>query len=193
MPSVVDICNIALSHIGAKPDVSSISPPEGSVSADYCATFWPMARDMALEDGAWGFATRYRNLSQSVDVVPGWSYKYVLPVDCIKVIALLQSEGVEPQDYKIINDGGIRYVVSNTDSARIEYVTREDNTNVYSPSFVDAVSWLLASYLAMPITRDIKLKEAALNAYNQSVHGAMVSDANQSHKPEEEVVWLEDR
>jgi hypothetical protein len=49
MSSVIDICNLALSHIGQAADVSSIDPPENSIEAEYCARFYPMARDTLLE------------------------------------------------------------------------------------------------------------------------------------------------
>ena len=193
MASVVDICNTALSHLGNKPNIASIEPPEGSAEADYCARFWPIARDMALSQGLWGFATKYQSLNQSVDVVPGWTYKYSLPNDCLTVKSVLPSEGVEPQDYKLINDKGQRYIVTNTASARIECVFRETNPMVYSPEFVNAVSYLLASYLAMAVTGEPKIKEAMFNTYNQMIHFAKITDANQGQKQEAPVEWLENR
>ena len=39
MASDVDICNMALSHLGARAQISAIVPPDGSVEAGYCARF----------------------------------------------------------------------------------------------------------------------------------------------------------
>jgi len=58
MASIVDICNLALSHLGDSATVSSIDPPEGSAQADLCARFFPIALASLLEAHSWGFATR---------------------------------------------------------------------------------------------------------------------------------------
>ena len=45
MASAVDICNLALSHLGDTATVASLDPPEGSAQAEHCARFYPVARD----------------------------------------------------------------------------------------------------------------------------------------------------
>ena len=57
MASEVDICNLALSHLGDTATIASLDPPEGSAQAEHCARFYPIARDSLLEMHAWGFAT----------------------------------------------------------------------------------------------------------------------------------------
>ena len=42
MFSVVEICNLALSHLGDRATVVSIDPPEGSAQAEHCKTYWPL-------------------------------------------------------------------------------------------------------------------------------------------------------
>ena len=49
MASEVDICNLALGHLGDNATVASLNPPEGSVQAQHCARFYPIARDALLE------------------------------------------------------------------------------------------------------------------------------------------------
>jgi hypothetical protein len=61
--SEVDICNLALGHIGDSATVSSINPPEGSAQAEHCSRFYPIARDSLLEMHNWGFATKRTNLA----------------------------------------------------------------------------------------------------------------------------------
>ena len=48
MPSEVDICNLALGHLGDSATVATIDPPEGSAQAEHCARFYPIARDARL-------------------------------------------------------------------------------------------------------------------------------------------------
>lgn len=91
MPSDVDICNLALSHIGDDATVSSINPPEGSAQAEHCARFYPIARDGLLEMHDWGFTTkRIAPAALTLDsVVTQWQHAYVLPSTAIKVISVL--------------------------------------------------------------------------------------------------------
>ena len=64
MASEVDICNLALSHLGDNATVASIDPPEGSAQAEHCSRFYPIARDTLLEMHNWNFSTRRAVLAQ---------------------------------------------------------------------------------------------------------------------------------
>jgi hypothetical protein len=46
---------------------------------------------------------------------------------------------------------------------------------------VSALSWLLASYLAGPITKDMKIKEAAYKMHAYELAEAKAADANSRH------------
>ena len=63
MASEVEICNLALSHLGDTATVASSDPPEGSAQAEHCARFYPIARDALLEMQNWKFATRRATLA----------------------------------------------------------------------------------------------------------------------------------
>ena len=45
MATEVDICNLALAHLGDDATIASIKPPEGSAQAEKSARFYPIARD----------------------------------------------------------------------------------------------------------------------------------------------------
>ena len=45
MATEVDICNIALAHLGDDATIASLSPPEGSAQAEKAARFYPIARN----------------------------------------------------------------------------------------------------------------------------------------------------
>ena len=66
MASDVEICNLALSHLGDTATVASIDPPEGSAQAEHCARFYPIARDALLEKHDWSWATRRSRDRKSV-------------------------------------------------------------------------------------------------------------------------------
>jgi hypothetical protein len=72
--SEVDICNLALAHIGDGANVRSITPPDETVQAEKCAIFYPIARDIALESHGWSFAVQRAELNQLVtNPVDSWS------------------------------------------------------------------------------------------------------------------------
>jgi hypothetical protein len=188
MASAVDICNLALSHIGDTADVSSISPPEGSAQADHCAKFYPIARDSLLSMHCWSFATKRALLVQVENPYSQWNYAYSLPSDLMSIISILPSDatsdysmafspadnilwninsspgnavtGYTPQAYALeIDSVGNDVLYTNQADAMIKYTKYTTDTSKFSPNFTVALSHLLASYLAGPVIKgDVGIK-----------------------------------
>ena len=98
MASEVDIANLMLSHLGDDATVSNLSPPEGSVQAEHCATFYPIARDSLLEMHDWNFATSRVALTPvTLPSNAGFLFAYAMPADTIRVIAVLPPDS--PDNY----------------------------------------------------------------------------------------------
>lgn len=98
MASEVSLCNLALSHLGDVADVQSISPPDGSAQADWCAQFYPIARDVLIETHDWGLTTkRAQTLALLSVTCPEWKYGYAPPADMLDVISILDPNS--PSDY----------------------------------------------------------------------------------------------
>lgn len=194
MASVVSICNLALSHLGDRATVSSIDPPEGSAQADHCAQFWPIARDEALAEFDWGFASRSATtaaIDESAMDDERWGYAYSRPADFLVARELTYADGalvmLEPgspyfEDGTL--DDGTPVLFTNTDTAALRYTRRVADPSRFPPKFVTALSYLLASYLAGPI---IKGKAGAQTAqvmranWDKLVREAITQDANQRH------------
>ena len=186
MASEVDISNLALSRIGDEATVSSINPAEGSAQAEHCARFYPMARDSLLESHGWRFATRRAVLAGLSIPTWAWSYAYALPSGLIRVLAVLPPEApseADTQRYETEADSaGNPVIYTDQPSATLRYIARVTDTTKFSPLFVDALAWLLASYLAGPILKGdagVKMAAACLEAYRTVFSAAKVSDANQ--------------
>lgn len=194
MASVVDICNLALSHLGDSATVSSIDPPEGSAQAEHCARFYPTARDVVLEAHDWTFATRRVALAQSGTPPSAWAYAYALPASCIRVLAVLDPAATSDQDTQdFVEEGG--YLYTNQADAVVKYTTRVTDTTKFSPSFTEALAWLLASYLTGPVLKGDKTsKEWALRMYNISLASARTFNANVSQVAlKQSVPWMAKR
>lgn len=165
MASVVQICNMALSHIGSEARVASISPPDGSVEAGYCSTFYDQARTEMLEPGNWNFSLARVALAQVTNASTQWAYAYALPSDCMRarrvlrpgqVITVFTQDEVEysPDDNNSASfevEGEVLY--TNEPDAVLVYARDVTDTNKFTPSFATALSYLLASYLAGPVIK----------------------------------------
>lgn len=182
MASVVDLSNLALAHLGDAATVSSISPSDGSAQADHCARFYPVARDLLLEMADWNFARRRVALAETVNTPPDhWAYEYAYPNSCVRILAVLDEGGDENAPRKFMqgsDSAGNRVIWTNEASATCLYTHLVTDTTKFSPMFAGALTWLLASYLAGPITKDMKVKESMLKIFNSEFSKAAASSAN---------------
>ncbi|MGE8659113.1 MAG: hypothetical protein ACN6O8_20405 [Achromobacter sp.] len=179
MASDVDICNLALAHIGDDATVSSIDPPEGSAQAEHCSRFYPIARDAVLEAHDWNFASTRAVLAQVASQWSSWAFCYELPTECLRAIAVLPPDATDdysaslrdaseigypgarlvggaarymPQEFCVETDANNRPLLyTNQAQAVLRYTRRMRDTTKFSPLMVDALSRLLASYLAGPV------------------------------------------
>jgi len=209
MASAIDICNLALSHLGEIPNVSSIDPPEGSAHAEKCERFYPIARDAALEMRNWSFAMHRAVLAQLPNDRADWAFRYALPADCIRPVgvsavgmsrSLVPSAiyndqpvwGGKPSTQDFIVEGDV--IFTSVPDAELLYLRRTTDTTKFPPLFVNAVAWLLASYLAGAITRDMDIKQWCYNMFQQELGLSAQSVANASqttnnHTP----AWISSR
>lgn len=187
MASVVDISNLALAHLGDAATVSSISPSDGSAQADHCVRFYPIARDVLLEAHDWNFARRRVLLTETANTPPAsWAYEYALPANVVRVLKVLGEDEDEntPKVYLQGTDAnGAKVIWCNEPSARVLYTHAVTDTTKFSGLFVNALSYLLASYLAGPITKDMKQKEGMYKLFRNELGLAGVTDRSANNNP----------
>ena len=216
MASEVDICNLALSHLGDSATVSSLDPPEGSVQSEHCARFYPIARDSLLEMHPWGFATKRVQLAQLGTGWPEWDYSYAQPSDALNIIAVLPPDATDdysqglsnvpmaaggsyvPKAFSCeIDSNGADVIYTDQENAVLRYTALVSDTTKFSPLFVMTLSWHLASMLAGPILKgDAGAAEAKRCAsMMQAFLGqATESDAGQRRiNPQHSVTWMNGR
>lgn len=158
MASEVEVCNLALSHLGDRATVASIDPPEGSAQAEHCARYYPIARDSLLEMARPGFATRRAALAALVDVPDAWQFAYTRPADALAIVAVVAPEQTDdfgdPSPFVCeLDANGDGVIYTNVEQAQVRYIARVEDTSRFSPLFVIALSWHLASMLAGPILK----------------------------------------
>lgn len=219
MASEVDICNLALGHLGDNATVASLDPPEGSAQAEHCARFYPIARDSLLELHAWNFATKRAQLAELVNPWAQWQHAYAKPADCLQILAVIPPEVLSdytavvgftparvpmlggeyiPQQFVVeVNADGADVILTNQEDAVLRYTAQITDTTKFSPLFVMALTHHLASMLAGPVIKgDVgaaegKRQTALTQAY---LAKAAASDSNQRQvEPVHSVGWIQGR
>jgi len=210
MASEVEICNLALSHLGDTATVASLEPPEGSAQAEHCARFYPMARDALLEMHAWNFATRRVVPAELANNWTQWAHAYAKPADCLRVLGVMHrlatddftmSTGMPLQGvatevpYSLeVGDDLQDVLYTNQEEAAIRYVARVVDTAKFSPIFVLTLSHYLASMLAGPLLKgDVGKAEAKAQMQLMQVWLAQArqADASQRHlEVQPAVPWI---
>jgi len=182
MASVVEICNMALSHLGSQATISAISPPDGSAEADYCARFYDQARTELIEPGAWAFTLKRAELAATTLDSNDWAFKYAIPSDCERALRIIKAGALydnDSADFTIEGD----FIYTDEEDAVLLYVRDVGDTTKFSPSFTSALTYMLASYLAGPIIKGneaIKVGDAMRNIAMQRADMAAAAMANAS-------------
>lgn len=201
MASAVDICNLALARLGDVATVAAIDPSEGSAQADQCARFYPIARDSLLELHGWKFNTRRVALSSLSIDLHNWAYAYAEPTGCLRVLKVIastdESSAVGWPFETETDEDGRSLIRTNMADAEAVCTFRVTDPAKFSPLFVDALGWLLASYLAGPIIKGEEGRAESrrmLQEFRLVMAQATGSDANQRkldiiHSP----AWVEAR
>lgn len=184
MSSVVSICNLALSNIG-KNNINDLS--ERTAEARACKQFYDHVRDTLLQVYPWRFAGKTAALPALTNDRPGqWARAYSRPSDCLKIRwvrpeysltnpcpQLLQDEIAHPYD----TEGDVIYC--NLSPAFLRYTFRLTDPSRYPPMFVEALSWHLSTRLAMPMTKDVKLRADCYSTALAMQGAAAEADANE--------------
>lgn len=100
----VSVCNIALLSVGARAQVSSISPSDGSTQADACSTLFTFVFEMLARSAYWNCLRKQAPLSliqaaagtaenpqgTTLPLPPQpWLYAYSVPSDSLRIRSLM--------------------------------------------------------------------------------------------------------
>lgn len=203
MASEVDICNLALSLLGDPATVASLAPPEGSAQAEYCSTFYPVARDALFELHDWGFATRSMQPARLSENRLGGQYAYARPSNLIRIIwlrekTLCMDESATPLSFVAESDEeGNNIILTDAVDPVLKYTYLVTDPNRFTTLFKMALSWHLASMLAGPILKG-EAGAAQGRRCQEMMHAylsqARVSDANQKRvNPQYLSPWIRAR
>jgi len=199
MATIVQICNMALTHIGRAP-VNSLT--EASAEAREVNRHYAFARDSLIHATQPKFATRryalaLQNTDSQSNVVDDpdsfaehpadeeeqvqglWRYSYALPTGMLAIVQLNDAE----MTYKY----GAPYelmaasIYCNINPAYLTYVSRITDSEQYPVIFADALAYGLAARIAYPLTREAKIRNDMIALYDRARMEAEIWDMNNSH------------
>ena len=177
MASEVGICNQAILDVGGNPITSF---QDDSIEARVCRTSYADSRDHVLEDAAWSFAIGRSTLSpDALSPEFGYSSRFKIPSDCLRVLQAYEegNYNMAPNPLQWEREG--EYILADATSIQVRYIKRITDPNKFSPSFIKAMVYYMASVLAIPVQASRALQETKLAIYNQTVDSARTTDGMQ--------------
>lgn len=167
-PSNIDICNIALNHVGHSEirDYTETNGPQ-------CKAFYDFDRRWLLNRYDWSFARR-RKLLQSL-VTPNndtvYTFGYQIPSDC------LAPRFLEPGGNKVTWEVYSDEIHTDLDCAYLVYTEDLTNTEKFSPLFVDLLALKIASKLAQSLGSDKQMRNVLVTEFNVAYDLYVAEDA----------------
>lgn len=187
MTTPVDICNVALAHIGHKATVASIDPPEASVEAEYGALFWPTVRRSTLSSHSWGFASERASLASLAITPPTpWTYAYPMPSAAVRFLGIKDpnaSDDIPFADCRVGRQNGQSVIYTDVENAVAVYVADVTDTQLYTAELITAQEYLMAAKYAGPIikgTEGVNVSRAMSEMGNYYLNEAKRIDAAQT-------------
>lgn len=152
--SDVEICNMALAHVGAAMITSLDDPIK---EAKLCKLFYAHDRDRTLDEREWTFAVKRAKLIELADP-PAWGYghQFQLPPDCgsVRYAGYAgQPQEAEDMDYRIEGDR----LLTDYDTVYIRYLAEITDPSIIPSSVIQVIVLRLAASLAIPITNSRSL------------------------------------
>lgn len=201
MSSVVDICNMALSHIGNSQRINALD--EASIQAEQCSLFYEQSRDFVLRDYPWGFATAFVVLAQvATNPDPAYPYAYAMPTDCLKARSIVNPvfpEGYWPYpgcierpnipavQFRVVNGSSAKLITTSITPATLEYTLKVTSPEMFDPIFVSALSWKLGALVAPAIAKDASVASNCEQMYRAEMAqaaAAMLNEGSHSYTRE---------
>lgn len=193
MSSELDICNMALSHLGVSTEIQNLAT-ERSKEAQACRRFFENARDEVLRDFDWSFARR-REVLALVETDPNtdWHYSYRKPAGAVAVRSLPNDAGirVDTTASRVVfvegSDATGELIFTDQTDAEVSYTHRETDPEKFPPDFVSALALLLAARIGPRVAGgdQFKLADRAFGLYQLAIRKAWANALNENERREE--------
>lgn len=182
--SVVDIYNLALSHLGIGKEVGSLT--EKTEEARACNRYFSITKDAMLRYFPWPFSTKIDALALiEEDPNDEWAYSYQIPSDCLNIKRILSGSRNDSRQervsYKLTKGASGTVIFTDMEDAQAEYTVLTDDSTLYPVDFGLALSFRLAAYVAPRLTNGdpFKMGDRAMQMYEYELRKAQATVANE--------------
>ena len=184
MASVTDVCNLALSYLGAN-TITSIT--DNVTGARILNTEFGPTRDAELRGPArWRFAIKRAALAASTTVPPSGVYNtsFPLPTDCLRILEVGDFyPGADMADYRTGQSNADyslegRSILTNFASPlTFRYISQITDTTQWDAAFVQVMGAKLAWTCCERITQSSDKRKFAIEQYKDFLSAAVRSNA----------------
>lgn len=189
MATKVEICNLALGHIGVGKSISNLDT-ENSREAIVCRNFFNVILDMVLEDFPWSFATKFVALelvSKSGDddhPTREWQFAYQQPTNALKVrrLSIGSRSTSAPIPFRKIDSEQGTLILTDQANATAEITNRQTDPSRFPAQFAIALSFKLGEYVAPQLTGGdpFKMADRCMKNYELEKSKAEASSLNEN-------------
>ena len=185
-PSQVSIINLGLAHIAQKPIVAIT---DTSPQALAVMRVWDLALREALRASTPGFATAVIALAVVTTYTPlHWDYAYAYPANCLAMNKVYTEATLDPargEEFREVYDhtNNAKIIVANVAEAYGEYTYLVSDTTLFDPSFAKALSYRLASDLAIPLVGDRALADSMSGKFIVAASECNRLNSHEQNKP----------
>jgi hypothetical protein len=177
--SEIDVWNLALDMLHEAP-VSAVDE-DTSVRLWFSRNTAP-TRDSELRKFAWNFALARAEIAASVDEPAWhWSYKYDLPGDCLRMMALRHNGAINGTLIPYELEGG-SILTNQTAPLKLRYIKQVTTVALWDPLFVDVMAAKLASKMSHWLTGKGSFAQLAEQNYQQTLREARRIDAIEQYQ-----------
>lgn len=186
MPSDIDICNLALTKLGA---MRILSFADNTKAARSLNAIYALERDNELSAHQWNFAI-VRTTLPALANAPAFDYTlaYQLPDDCLRVIQVgdtapgstrtdyLTEDGADYRiEGKTIVTGGV--TAAGASPLPLRYIARITDPNMFDAGFIKAFACRLAMEMAEDLTQSSSKRQLAQGEYKEAILSAIRADS----------------
>jgi len=180
--SSTDICKLSLDLLQGG-SVSDITAASTSIE-EICERWYDHTRRKLLRQHPWNFAVKRAELAASTDVpLFGATAQFPVPADFLRLLQVVDSEGgiIGAEEY-FFEARSIMFRYDEETTARILYITDEEDVTKFDDLFIDLLSVEIALSIAYLVTQN-NANIDRLNTIRKNLMSAAKSIDGQEHPP----------
>lgn len=180
--SVVDICNLALAHVGNSKAISNIDAQD--VISKVCRRIYDQVRPEVLCAYDWGFARKQVALALlREDPSVEYGFAYAEPGGCLKILRIVSGFMPERPDtvvqFRVMSGVTGPEIWTNCAEAVLEYITDLTDTALFPPDFAAAIGWGMSLQMlpTLPANEKARTTQYLEEKYNRALAKARTRSA----------------